>query len=169
MTINPPLSISSTTPLDVVSSQPILVLGSGFNPDMVATLDGNALSPMSITPTEFSFALPTGTDACNATLTLTNPCGLGASIQLIPPPIITSLSYDTGPAAGGGAIIIWGSGFGQNALAQVTFGNSQALVLGATANFVAAIVPAGVPGPVTVAVTPGSGCTLPATTTFTYF
>ena len=115
-----------------------------------------AVSPAGSGTVDVRVTTPGGTSATSAADRFT----------YVPAPIVTAVSPNTGPAAGGTTVIITGSGF--TGASKVLFGTVQARIITVSAIQITAVSPAG-SGTVDVRVTtPGGTSAITAADRFTY-
>ncbi|MCB9879047.1 MAG: IPT/TIG domain-containing protein [Planctomycetes bacterium] len=159
----PPPTINSVVPLSAAPGLPISVNGAGFLPGAVLLVNGAPTAQVSSSATAITFAYPAGL-ACDATVAVVNPDGLGASRPLNPQPVVTNTVLGAGPAAGGASFFVIGTGFAPGT--TVTIGGAAANVTTVTTTAVIMTTPPGTPGQQPVVVTTPGGCV--AATTYTY-
>lgn len=160
----PPPVITSVTPNSTPVGGTITVNGNNFSAFATVDVNGNAIVPLTLTPTQLTFAMPAGV-SCAATLRVRNPDGAAGTSAFNPTPVITNQVNTTGPAAGGTTYIAIGTGFAAGT--TVTIGGVPANVTTAAATVITAITPPGQVGPRTIVITTPGGCSV--TSTFTYF
>ena len=161
----PPPVITAVTPLSAPANALVTVSGTGFVlAGLQMDLDGVAISPVNVSPTQIDFAMPPGA-ACDATLTIQNIDGQSTSMLINPQPVITGSFLGTGPAAGGASFIISGTGFSPGM--TVTMGGNAATISTQSGTSMIVITAPGTSmTTVPVVITSGSGCT--AMTTYNY-
>lgn len=155
--------IASVAPLSAPPGATVTVTGTGFVAGMSLSAGGSPISPAAITPTSIPFAMPPGIP-CSTTLTVTHPSGQSVSVPFNPTPIVSAAVGASGPASGGGFLVLLGSQF--HAGTTVTIGGVPATVQFLSPTSLSIVVPPGVPGSVPVLVTSPAGCSV--TTSYTY-
>jgi hypothetical protein len=174
--VNPPPSLASASPSQgpATGGTTVTLVGTGFAAPVRVTLAGIDAAVVGVTATAVTVVtppLPAGSldvvlangDAQVATL----PGGFTATaVPVVPPPSVAQIAPSSGPAAGGTAVAVTGSGF--DASATVTIDGLTAPVVSRTATTLSVTTPAHAAGVADVVVTNGSGlwATLPAAFTF---
>lgn len=158
----PAPAITTLSPPAPTPGQQVTLQGSNFLSGVQLTVAGNVVPFTSLTPTFAQFLMPSGV-ACDALLRMTNLGGAFAQRVINATPVINSMPYSSGPAAGGTFFILTGA----NLLGTtVTFNGVPLVVTTQTATAVVGTTPPGTPGPATVLVRNPNGCQ--TTGTFTY-
>jgi hypothetical protein len=147
----------------------VLITGSCFAGATAVTFGGvAATSFMIIDDADISAVVPAGTGLVDVSVTGAGDCGTGTlpgAYTYLPAPVISGLSPDHGPAAGGTIVTITGTGFYPGS--SVTFDGQPAtsLVVDSDTQITAA-TPAHTPGPVDVVVSGIGGDSAPLTYTY---
>jgi hypothetical protein len=146
----------------------VTVTGTNFVDGATVTVDGQTVPATVTDPTTLTFTAPEH-GAGDVPVIVVNPDGQNsgqATYTYNAPPAITSLDPDHGPAAGGTAVTITGTGFTDGStitvdgqLVPVDSVNGDGTQLQYTA-------PAGTPGPASVVVTTVNGSSQPETYTY---
>lgn len=159
----PPVALTAVTPVVGPSGGLVTVTGTGFTPTTTLDVSGIAVSPLSVSPTQLTFARPAAVP-CDATLTVTASPSSSATIGFNPSPVINSTASASGPASGGQTMFL----FGQHFLfgTAVTIGGAPAPIAFSQPTLLAVTVPPGSPGSASVVVTSPNGCT--ASTQYLY-
>jgi hypothetical protein len=158
-----PPTITLVTPLSAQPGQPITITGQRFLPGCVLQVNGNPVTPTTVTPTQIVFPYPAGL-ACSSQLAVVNPDFQSVTSPLNPQPNVTNTVLASGTAAGGQIFIVQGNGFALGT--TVTIGGAPATVMSATGTTVTVTTPPGTPGAQPVVLTTPGGCV--ATTSYTY-
>lgn len=160
-----PPRIHTVRPWSTAVGQPIAIEGFGFVPGLTVTINGNQVTPTSVTPTEIVFPYPSGV-GCNSQVTVTHPDGLSVSHPFNPQPTFASQYPLVGGSGGGTLFTVYGTGFAPGT--TMTIGGTPATPyfgLG-TPTSISVTTPPGQVGTAQVVITTPGGCTL--TTTFQY-
>ncbi|MEE9391019.1 MAG: IPT/TIG domain-containing protein [Planctomycetota bacterium] len=159
------LSLDSVTPTIASAGDTITVIGDQIQPTAELLVNGQLVTPISITSTELVFTAPTNLTGCLDIITVRNALGFERSLPINPLPTISQVSQSSGPAAGGTALSIIGSGFQPGA--TVTFGSTPATFSVLFSAFISTISPPNPVGTTTITVTNPGGCSV--SIPFTYF
>ena len=100
---------------------------------------------------------------CDATLTLSNLNTTSVSRVINGTPTVTTMPYTSGPAAGGGLIIVTGQNLSG---VTVSFNGTPMTITSNNATAIVGNAPPGTPGPATVLIRNANGCQ--TTRTYTY-
>jgi hypothetical protein len=157
------LVVSSVSPAAAATGTAVTVTGSGIQAGATVSVGGVAASVQTSTATSLTFTNPPGIP-CSTTVVVTNPDNQVASIGFNPTPTISSIFGSSGPAAGGGSMVIFGTQF--LAGTTVTVGGAAATINSQSQTSLFCTVPPGAVGPAQIAVSSLGGCT--ATATYTY-
>ena len=152
----------------------VTITGSGFLPGSTVTVgdtDGIVPDVIGVDGTTLTFTTPPGA-AGDAPVTVTNLAGTSAPLEftyVAPPlgsPVLTAITPDAGPAAGGTPVTLTGTGF--TAASTITIGDATGIVgtLSSDGTQLTFTTPGGTAGDVPVTVTNGTGTSAPLT--FTY-
>jgi IPT/TIG domain len=143
------------------------IIGTGFAPDAIVTFGGSPATNLSIFgQSQISASTPPHA-AGLVSVVVTNADGRtasGAFTYVLP--VISSISPNSGPIAGGTRVDIFGSGFGSGA--TVTFGGSAGTNVSASETAIFVTAPAHVAGAVNVVVTNANGTSATKVGGFTY-
>lgn len=154
--------ITSFGPPAPLPGQVVSITGSNFLSGVQVTLAGAPVPLTNQTATLLQFVTPTGLQ-CDTPMRVVNLGGSFAQRTLNATPVISSMPYSSGPAAGGTFFILTGQNlFG----ATVTFNGVPLNVTSQTASAVIGTTPPGAVGPAVVLVRNPNGCQ--TTGTFTY-
>jgi hypothetical protein len=147
-------TIVSYAPVLATGGQTITVQGTDFLQGMELRVGGQPTAITSQTPTRITFSMPAGT-GCDANFTLRNLGTAAAQRPLNPTPLVTSIPFTTGPAAGGALFALAG-----NHLlgCTVTIGGAPLVITNQSNNSIVGNTPPGTPGPATVVVRNSLGC-----------
>jgi hypothetical protein len=159
----PAPAITTVAPNSAIAGNPITITGSNFSPFATVDINGNFVTPTTLTATQIVFAMPAGLP-CGSMLRVRNPDGSASTANFNPTPLITQQVNTSGPAAGGTTYIAIGSGFAAGT--TCTIGGLPATVTNASATVVTVLTPPNPPGPRQIVLTTPGGCTV--TSTFTY-
>jgi hypothetical protein len=116
-TYNPVTTVTAVTPNSgpEAGGTNVLITGSCFAGATAVTFGGvAATSFMVINDTTISAVVPAGTGLVDVSVTGVGDCGTGTlpdAYTYLPAPVISGLSPDHGPAAGGTVVTITGTGF----------------------------------------------------------
>jgi hypothetical protein len=158
----PAPTITSITPPSPAPAANVNVVGTNFLSGIQLSVAGNPTAITSLTPTQLQFVMPTGVP-CDSSITLANLGGPSATRAINPTPVISSIPFASGPAAGGALFVITG----QNLLGTtVTFNGVPMPIQSQGATSIVGHTPPGTPGPAQVVVRNVNGCQ--ATGTYTY-
>jgi hypothetical protein len=156
------LVVSSVAPLDAAPGAAVVVTGNGFQPGTSVEVDGIPAVVLSATPTVLQYVQPAGF-GCDAPLTIATPDGQSAQTTVNPAPVVAAVVGGSGPAIGGGTIIVVGSHFAPGV--TVSVGGVPAPVTASSSTVIFATAPPGTPGLATAAVSQW-GCS--ASFSYTY-
>jgi hypothetical protein len=158
----PPPEVQTITPASPTVGQTVSVTGSNFFSGMAGRI-GTTLVPVTVqSATQLQFLMPPGV-VCDSQLELANLGGVLVSAPINATPVINTLPFSSGPAAGGSSFFVIGS----NMLgATVLIGGAPMTVTAQTPTAIIGSTPPGVVGPAVVTVTNANGCQ--AVATFTY-
>jgi hypothetical protein len=159
----PPLAVTGVSPASVPADggTPVVVSGTGFATGFQVSLGGAEAAVTQASATALRVTAPPHPPG-PADVVVTGPGGLRATLPggitfsapapppPIPPPRLQAASPGAGPAAGGTAVTLSGSGFAAGA--RVTFGGVPAPVSSAGATSLSVTAPAHDPGAVEVVV-----------------
>jgi hypothetical protein len=158
----PAPAITAISPPSPAPAANVSVSGSNFLNGIQLSVAGNPTAITSLAPTLLQFVMPTGVP-CDSSITLVNLGGLSVTRAINPTPIILSIPFASGPAAGGALFLITG----QNLLGTtVTFNGVPMPIQSQGATSIVGHTPPGTPGPAQVVVQNVNGCQ--ATTNYTY-
>ncbi len=149
----------------------VTITGTNFVAGATVTFGSTAATNVAVVnSTTITATTPAGS-AGAVTVTVTNPGGqsgsLASAFTYIAPPTVSSVSPNSGPAAGGTAVTITGTNFATGA--TVTFGGTAATnVVVVNSTTITATTPAGSAGAVTVTVTNSNGLSGSLASGFTY-
>ncbi|QIG45063.1 hypothetical protein G5V58_21905 [Nocardioides anomalus] len=145
----------------------VALTGSGFRPGMTVTFGETSATVAAVTATTATVTTPAHAPGPVAVV-VTTPGGsaaLAGAYTYVAAPTLTAVEPDTGPATGGAAVRLSGTGF--RAGMTVTLGGAPATVTAVTGTTATVTTPAHDPGPVDVAVTtPGGSASLSAAYTY---
>jgi hypothetical protein len=149
----------------------VTLTGSGFLTGATVAFGSVASSAVTVQSSTQITALTPAASAGTVTVTVTNSNGQSASLAsaftFICPTTLTAISPSSGPAAGGTAVTLSGTGFVFGA--GVTFGGvAAASVAVVSATQITAVTPAGSAGTVSVVVTNSNGMNATLASAFTY-
>lgn len=150
------LVIASASPVVAAAGAGVTISGGGFQPGLTAAISGIPASASQITPGAFTVSVPSGVP-CSAILQVTNPDGQTASTPFNPSPLITGLINSTGPSSGGGTLLILGNAFHPGTTVKI--GGISAPIASQIQTALIVTVPAGIPGPASIAVRSLTNCT----------
>ena len=161
----PPPSISGLSPGSGAVGIPVMIAGSGFGPSQPAnqvTFNGVTASVTGWAPTSITALVP-DTAVTGPIVVTVNGRASNGVVFTVPPPAITSVTPDSGPA--GSQVTLLGSGFGPfQPTSAVTFNNLPGSVTGWSPTTIDATVPEGAStGPVVVTVNGRSSNGVPFT------
>jgi hypothetical protein len=158
----PAPTITSISPPSPAPAANVNVVGTNFLSGIQLSVAGNPTAITSLTPTQLQFVMPTGVP-CDSSITLANLGGPSVTRAINPTPVISSIPFASGPAAGGALFVITG----QNLLGTtVTFNGVPMPIQSQGATSIVGHTPPGTPGPAQVVVSNVNGCQ--ATGTYTY-
>ncbi|MFY9341423.1 MAG: DUF1028 domain-containing protein [Planctomycetota bacterium] len=158
----PAPTITSIAPPSPTPGQLVTVQGTNYLAGLQLTVAGNPVSPGTLAPNQLQFTMPPGVP-CDAQLRVTNLGGLWAQRPINATPVILSVPFSSGPAAGGSLFLITGQNL---AGTTVTFNGTPMTITTQSATVIVGNVPPGTPGPATVVVSNPNGCQ--AAAPFTY-
>lgn len=160
----PAADITSIAPESTTVGQTVTISGNNFVTGGTLDIDGNAVTPISVSSSTITFAMPAGVN-CDATVNWTNPDLSTDSIGFNPSPNITGLPLgNPGSASGNVQLFIQGTGFTPGS--TVDIGGNAASITSISPTLINCFTPAGTVGPATLTVTSPSGCS--DNTTYTY-
>lgn len=144
----------------------VTVTGTGLEDTTEVTFDGVPAEIVSIAPDGTSVVVtsPPGTGLAEVVVTAPGVTTTAADpftyvTEAEDAPVLTGVTPDSGPLAGGNTVVIGGSGLGD--VTDVTFGGVPATIVGTTDTTVTVVVPEGAAaGPVDVTVTGPTGTAL---------
>ena len=158
----PAPTITLVSPASPTPGQTATVTGTNFFQGLQATLAGAPLAIQVNGPTQAQFVMPAGAP-CDATLALSNQNTASVSRVINGTPVVSSMPYTSGPAAGGGLIIFTGQNLSG---VSVTFNGVPMTITNSNATAIVGSAPAGTPGVATVLIRNPNGCQ--TTRTYTY-
>ncbi len=157
----PPI-VSGIAPASPPPNQLVTVTGSNFQHGLEIAVNGTPVALLTRTPTVATFAMPAGV-GCDAQLSVRNP-GTAAVVRTINgTPVVTSMPFPTGPAAGNVLFAVTGQHLGGT---TVTFNGVPMTITAQTATSIVGQTPPGTPGPAVVRIRNPNGCE--TTRTYTY-
>ncbi|GAA3220292.1 hypothetical protein GCM10010532_049870 [Dactylosporangium siamense] len=153
----------------------VVITGTGFTGATGAsavTFDGNNATSYTVnSATQITAVAPAGTaGAKNVVVTTAGGSSTGTTYTyVVPVPVVSSLSPNTGTTLGGTSVVITGTGFtGATGASAVTFdGNNATSYTVNSATQITAVSPAGTAGAKDVVVTTAGGSSTAATYTYT--
>src|SRR5262249_43455751 len=151
--------VAQVSPSRAVAGTVVTIYGTGFGTtsDTTVSFNGQPATPISVTATQITVAIPSG--ATTGPVSVTSPAGTAASLASFTVPTVTPQSISgISPTQvdQGGTITISGSGFDRPPGELMVFVNGRyAAVSTATSSAITAVVPAVGSGPVTVATPDG--------------
>ncbi len=152
----PNLALASITPLVAAPGATITVNGAGFDSTTLLYVGGQPTVASSLSATQLTFVMPSGL-TCNTTVTVGNATAQSATSNgFNPAPVITSIPFAGGPAAGGSSVLVLGANFYPGT--TLTIGGQPVTITSLSQTSIFATAPAGSPGAVPLVVTSASGC-----------
>jgi hypothetical protein len=158
----PPPRISSVTPPFAAAGAPVSIQGADFLTNIELRVHGIPTPITSWSATTINFVMPAGVP-CDAQLSLANPGTASRTAPINASPVITTVPFTSGPAAGGALFVVGGSNLTG---CTVTIGGAPLIVTGQNAQSIVGLTPPGTPGPATVVVSNSISCQ--ASTGYTY-
>jgi hypothetical protein len=147
-------TISLITPQTAAAGTLVTVTGTNFLTGVELRVGGNVVPLISQSTTSLLFQMPAGL-GCDAPLTVSNVGTSPASLPLNPTPLITSVPFTSGPAAGGQLFIV----VGNNLLGTtVTFNGVPMTITSQSRTAIVGTTPPGAVGSATVVVSSSLGC-----------
>jgi hypothetical protein len=149
----------------------VTVTGTGFRAGCAVDFGTVAATVQSVSPTAIVVRAPAGVAAGAVVVSVTNPDGqrgaLAGAYTYVAPPAPASIAPARGPAAGGTAVVVTGTGFQPGA--AVTLGGTAATaVVVESATRLTAVTPAHAAGTVDLVVTNPDGAAGTLAAAFTY-
>jgi hypothetical protein len=154
--------ISSISPVQgpAAGGMVVTITGSGFT-GATGVMFGSVSAPFTVvSSTKITATAPAGSGSVTVTVTTPGGTSNGATYSYVAAPVITGISPVQGPAAGGTAVTINGTGF--TGATAVVFGSASAAFTVVSSTQISATAPAG-SGSVTVTVTTPGGTSNGAT------
>jgi uncharacterized Ntn-hydrolase superfamily protein len=158
----PAPTITAVVPPSPTPAQLVTVQGTNFLGGVELTINGVVQPFTSLAPTLAQFMMPAGV-SCDSVLRMTNLGGPFAQRPINATPVISSMPFISGPAAGGSLFIIVGTGM---LGCTVTIGGVPIVLSTQTATAVTGSTPPGAVGPQTVLVRNPNGCQTTAIWTY---
>lgn len=164
LTYVPPLIVTSVLPSSAPVGTPVVISGSGFQAGTTAVLNGQALTFILQTATSLVFLAPAGVP-CDAQLVVSDPAtGLSQTRVWNAAPVVSTVVGAQGPASGGGAFTLTGTGFAYGS--TVSVGGVPASIVSGAATSLSCLAPPGAVGPAVITVTTPTGCFTTAVYTY---
>jgi hypothetical protein len=163
------LTVSGVTPSSGPAGTVVNVIGTGFVTGATVTIGSLAVTTF-VSSTSLTAVVPTGSGIKD--VVVTNPDGesvtlsSGFTYATIAPLAITSIAPNSGPLAGGTAVVITGTGFVSGCVVTIDSLSVEEVFVSATS--ITATTPAGTVGAKDVKVTNPSGLSSTFTGGFTY-
>lgn len=157
-----PPTISSITPPVALAGTPVTVQGANLLIGCEVRVNGNLTPITGRTLNSVTFTMPTGV-GCDSTVAVNNIGTASVSRPINGTPVIQSMPYASGPAAGGALFVLVGTNIGG---ATITINGAPITVTQQTSTSVVGTTPPGTAGPATVLVRNVAGCQ--ATRPYTY-
>ncbi|MFM1872555.1 MAG: hypothetical protein RL398_1977 [Planctomycetota bacterium] len=158
-----PPAISTINPPSPAPNQLVTVQGSNFLHGLEVRINGAVVPVLTQNPNTVTFAMPSGI-GCDATLSLRNPGTSAVSRVINGTPLVLSMPFVNGPAAGGALFVITGQNLGGT---TVTFNGAPLAISSQNTTSVVGNTPPGSPGQVVVRIRNQNGCE--TTRTYTYY
>ena len=118
-----PATITSLSPTSGAAGTSVTITGTNFTGTTGVTFNSTAATVYTVnSPTQITAVVPTGATTGNVVITNTGVSSIGVSFTVFPPPVITSLSPNSG--AVGTSVIITGTNF--TGATGVTFNGTAA-------------------------------------------
>ncbi|MDX3240114.1 IPT/TIG domain-containing protein [Streptomyces sp. ME03-5709C] len=135
----------------------ITLNGTGLSTATNVSFGGVAATPTVISDSQITVPVPAGAAAGPVGVSVTTAGGTnnGLSYTYVDAPTVTALVPTSGPASGGTAVTITGTGL--DSTESVTFGGAAAPFTAISATTLSAVTPPGTAGPVDVVVTNPAG------------
>jgi uncharacterized Ntn-hydrolase superfamily protein len=151
--VAPPI-LQAIVPPAPAAGASVTLTGSRFLHGCELRVDGAPVPIVAQTATSLTFVMPAGV-GCDRLLSLANPGTSPVSLPINPTPVVHTMPYANGPAAGGAFFVVtglWLTG------ATVTIGGAPLVVTSRTSTSIVGTTPAGGPGQAQVTVGNSRGC-----------
>ncbi len=156
-------TLTSIVPAVAAAGTPVTIHGTNFLSGLAVTLGGNPVALTAQTTTSATFTMPQA-GGCDSTLAVANVGSAAATGTMNRTPVVGSVPFTQGPAAGGALFVVSGDNL---LFSTVTFnGVPMTNVTNQTNTAIAGTTPPGVPGPAVVVIRNVAGCQ--TTTSYTY-